>query len=81
MTTTVLDIKIGEFDIKISDRDKYITTQKFNKITAENFATRLKQASLVSKTDFVSKMISFNRKINSNKTNHLEVQKKLNSLT
>ena len=29
---------------------------------AENFATKFKQADLVSKTDFDSKLISFNKK-------------------
>ena len=42
---------------------------------------RLKQANLVNKTDFDNKLISFNRKITSNKTKYLEVLKKLNSLT
>ena len=32
------------------------------------------------KTDFDNKLRSFNRRITSNKTKHLEVQKKLNSL-
>ena len=32
-------------------------------------------------TDFDNKLTSFNRRITSNKTKHLEVQKKLNSLT
>ena len=38
--------------------DKYITTHDFNKITAEGFAERLKQANLAGKndiTDFVKK--------------------------
>ena len=61
---------------------KIITTQEFNKLNAENFAARLKQANLVSKTDFDNKLISFDRKITSNKTKYLEVPKKtLNSLT
>ena len=34
----------------------------------------------MSKTDFDKKLISFNRKITSNETEYLEVQKKLNSL-
>ena len=38
------------------------------------------QADLVNKTDFDHKLISFNERITSNKTKHLEVQKKLNSL-
>ena len=34
----------------------------------------------MNKTDFDSKLTSFNRRISSNKTKHFEVQKKLNSL-
>ena len=34
---------------KILDHGKYITTQEFNKLAQENFATRLKQAFLASK--------------------------------
>ena len=60
--------------------EKYITTPEFNNLTAENFAGRLKQANLVTKTDSDNKLTSFNRKINSNKTKYLEVQKKLLSL-
>ena len=40
-----------------------ITTEEFNKLTAENFAARLKQADLVNKTDFDNKLTSFNRQI------------------
>ena len=42
---------------------KYITTPVFNKLTTENFAARLKQTNLVSKTDFDNKLTSFNRKL------------------
>ena len=35
----------------------------------------------MSNTDFDNKLISFNRKVSSNKTKYLELQKKLNSLT
>ena len=52
-----------------------------NTLTAEKFATRLKQADLVNETNFDDKPISFNRKIISSKIKYLEVQKKLNSLT
>ena len=72
--------KISEAENKILNHDKYITTPEFNKLTAENFTARLKQANLVTKTDFDKKLTSFNRKITSNKTKYLEVQKKLNSL-
>ena len=58
MAKTVLNTKISEVENKIHDGSKYITTQEFNKLTAENFAARLKQADLVNKTDFDSKLTS-----------------------
>ena len=79
MTTNVLNTKIREAENKIPDNSKYINNQEFNKVTRENF-TRLKQADLVNKTDFDNKLTRFNRHIESNKTKHLEVQKKLNSV-
>ena len=62
---TNYDTKIGEIAKKITDHDhsKYINTQEFNKLTAENFKERLKQAKLMSRTDFDNELISFNRKI------------------
>ena len=81
VTTTVLNTKIGEVENKIPNHDKYITTLEFNKLTAENFAARLKQANLATKTDFHNRLTSFIRKIASNKAKYLNVQKKLNSLT
>ena len=80
MTTTVLNTKIIEVENKISDHATCITTQEFNKLTTKNIAARLKQANLVSRTDFDNKLISFHRKITSNKTKYLKVQKNLNSL-
>ena len=44
MTTTVLNTKISEVQNKLSDNSNYITTKEFNKLTAEKFSTRLKQA-------------------------------------
>ena len=58
----------------------YITTQERDTLTTEKFAARLKQADLVNKTDFDNKLASWDRAITSNKTNYLEVQKKLNCL-
>ena len=55
MTTTVLNTKIVEIENKIPDHAKYITTQEFNKLIAENFAAILKQANLVNKVDFNNK--------------------------
>ena len=78
MILTVLFTKISEVENKIPDHAKYITTQEFNKLTAENFAVRLKQANLVSKTDFDNKIISFNRKITSNKNKIFRSPKKEN---
>ena len=66
LTTTVLNTKISEVENKILDNSKYITIQEFNKLTAENFAVRLKQADLVNKTDFDNKLASFNKRITSN---------------
>ena len=67
VSITVLNTKIGEVDNKIPDHAKYIITPEFNKLTAENFTARLKEADSV--------LI-----ITSIKTKHLEVQKKLNIL-
>ena len=39
--------KISEIEYKIPNNSKYITSQEFNKLTAENVAARLKQANLV----------------------------------
>ena len=80
MTTTVLNTKISEVQNKLSDNSNYITTKEFNKLTAEKFSIRLKQADLVSETDFDNKLTGFNKKNTSNKTKNLEVQKNLDSL-
>ena len=80
MTTTILNTKIRKVENKIPKHAKYIPTPGFNKLTAENFAARLKKAHLVSKSHFDNKLTSFYRKITSMKTKYLEVQKKLNSL-
>ena len=50
--------------MKIIDHnhDKYITTPEFNKLTAQNFAARLAQANLVTKTNFDSKLTSVIKK-------------------
>ena len=63
VTTTVLNTKINEVENKISNHDKYITTPEFNKLTAGSFVARLKQANLVTKTDFDNKLTSYNRRI------------------
>ena len=81
-TTTDYNIKITETENKLTDHDhdKYITTPEFNKVTAENFAARLKQANLVAKAYFDDKLKSINRKTSSNKKKHLVVKNKLKKL-
>ena len=78
MTTTVLNAKANEVKNKIPDNFKY--TQELNKLIEESFEARLNQADLVNRTDFDNRLTRFNRWITSNKTKHLEVRKKLNSL-
>ena len=45
------------------------TTPALNKLTAENFAARLAQINLVTKTDFNNKLINLNKKITQSKQN------------
>ena len=82
---TDYNTKINEIEKKITDHDhnKYITTPEFNQLTAKTFAARFAQANLVSKndianfvnkTDFDNKLLSFNKRIKSNKTKHVLVE-------
>ena len=61
---------------KITDRshDKYITTPEFNRVIEENFAARLAQANLVTKTNFDDELKKRNKKNNSSITKHLIVE-------
>ena len=79
---TNYNTKVNKIEKKITEHshDKYITTPKFNKLKAENFAARLAQTNLVTKTDFDDKLINLNRKITSNKTKHLLVENELKKL-
>ena len=54
---TDYDLKVNEIEKKITDHkhEKYITTPEFSNLRAENFAARLAQANLVTKTDFDNK--------------------------
>ena len=56
--------KISEIKQKITDvtHDKCIITSEFNKLTGETFAARLEKVSLVTQTDFETKLISVNKK-------------------
>ena len=68
---TDYNTKITEIENRLIDhnRGKYITTPEFNRLTAENFAARLKQANLVTKTDFDDKLKSLNQKLTQIKQN------------
>ena len=74
MTQKLIKLKKKKLD---HGRDKYITTQEFNKLTADNLSARLAQANLATKagianfvkeTDFDNKLINLNKKVTSNKT-------------
>ena len=67
---------------KLADHkhDKYITTPEFNKLTVENFAAKLAQANLITKTDFDTKLSSLNRKITSNETKDLLIENEMKKL-
>ena len=75
-------MKTTEIGKKLTDRnhDIYITTPEFNKLTAKHSCAKLKQANLVTKTDFDDKLKNLNQKINSNKTKHLLVENELKKL-
>ena len=58
-------------------------------LTSKNFAARLKQPNLASKsnivdlvkkTDFDNKLLGFNKRINSNKIKHVFIENELNEL-
>ena len=56
--------KIVDIENKIPDRDKYITTPKFNKLTKKKFNEKLKQANLASKNavlEFIKNQILIKR--------------------
>ena len=74
---------------KIPNHSKYITTPKFNKLAAENFTARLKQANVATKADiadflkrkdFVDKLKNINKRVTSNKSKHLLVENELKEL-
>ena len=90
---TDYNTKISEIENKTNtDHDTYITNQEFNKLTAANFAVRLKQANLASKidipdiTDFVkkadfdNKIIRLNKITTSIKTRDIEFITKLDDI-
>ena len=52
VTTTVSNTKISKVKNKINDNCKYNTIQAFNKLTAEYFAAKWKQADVVKRNWF-----------------------------
>ena len=59
MTTTVLNTKVSEVENKNNVNSKCVTTKEFEKLAAENFESRLKQADLLNKMDFDNKLLSY----------------------
>ena len=54
---TDYNTKLSELERKLTDHnyDKYITTQEFNTIAADDFNARLAQANIITKTKFDAK--------------------------
>ena len=79
---TDYNTKITNIENKLNNhnRDNYIDTSEFNKLTADVFNERISQANLITKTNFDAKLSGLNRKITQNKTKHLLVGNKLNKL-
>ena len=69
---TDYNTKIKEIESKTTyhNHDRYITTPEFNKLTTESFKARLKQADLVTKTEFDTKLQDIGKRITSNKSRH-----------
>ena len=74
--------KVTEIENKVNvhNHDKYIDTPEFNELAADVFNVRLVQANLITKTEFVAKLSSLNRKITADKSKHLLVENELNKL-
>ena len=67
---------------KITDHnhDKYVTTVEFNRLTTENFKTRLAYANLITKTNFDTELKKISERVTSNKSKHLLVENELKKL-
>ena len=71
-----------DYDDNIKDIEgKYFTTADYNKFTSDILDVKIKQKELVNKSDIDKKLINVNKKITSNKTKHIEADKKLTDLT
>ena len=78
----IMTLKLQKLKEKLNNHnnDEYIDTQKFNKLTADVFNAKIAQANLITITDFDDKLSNLNRKIISNKTKHLRVEKEFKKL-
>ena len=76
------DTTISDLEKKLTDHkyDKYITTPKLHKLTAEIFAAKSAEANLVTNTKFDAKRPGLDRKIFSSKTKYLLLQNQLKKL-
>ena len=79
---TDYNIKVTEIENKVNNHnhDKYIATREFNKLAVDVFNARLAQASLITKTEFDSKLSSLNKNITANKAKYLLIENELNRL-
>ena len=79
---TDYDRKISEIEKKPTDHnhEKYITTPKFNTLTADAFEARLEQANLVTKTDFENSVPSLDSEIAANKTKNESIENEFKKL-
>ena len=71
--------KISETEKKVSDHDhdKYIATPELNILATNTVNKKIKQANLVTKTNFDNKLLSLDSKISKNITKKKSIEKKL----
>ena len=57
--------KVADIENKLNNHnhDKYIDTSEFNKLASDVFNARIAQESLITKTDFDSKLSNLNKKL------------------
>ena len=79
---TDYNTKITDIENKLNnhDHDKYNGTSDFNILATNIFNARLAQANLITKTDFDSRLSSFNKKNTQSKSKHLLVENNFNKL-
>ena len=75
-------VKKTDYDAKIKNIvGKYFTIADYNKFTSDILDAKVKQKVLLNKSVIDKKLININKKITSNKTKHMETDKKLSDLT